>query len=47
MDDKYHKMLKKLVAAKSKDIDYERRVTKTEMILYGLQLAYDKLCNEE
>ena len=47
MEDKYHKMLKRLVSQKSKELNYERRATKTEIITYGIQLAYDKFFNEE
>jgi len=47
MNDKYRKMLKDLVRAKSDALNYERRVTSTEIILYGIQLAYEKQFGDE
>jgi len=47
MDDEYHKMLRDLIVKKSKELDYTRRVTAKEIILQGLQLAYEKQFKED
>jgi len=46
MSDEYRKMLKEIISAKSKDLNYSRRVTATEIILHGIQLAYNKQLNK-
>jgi len=42
MSNEYRKMLKEIATARSEDLNYSRRVTATEIILYGIQLAHKK-----